>query len=250
MIGSTILNGAPLNEAGDGGRFMNGVDLVTAGAASLSLLVDAAGFDPLEIGPVQTLYDVKYIDPQSANPLEIGPFVAQNGTPFAFAPAGLDLARTATHSALMGPPPVTVDATGATPMEVGALTILPSVIEVNAQSANPWETGDLRTGLALLAASSQPIEVGQLASGWSLGAQGASPFDLGDLALRFQISVGGADFGASGQHSVIAASVVLLANGAMPLEIGSLGAGATTLYARPSYPLQIGAITVTRAAAC
>lgn len=228
MIGSTVLNGAPLNEAGDGGRFMSGVDLVTAGAASLSLLVDAAG----------------------AAPLEIGPFVAQNGVPFAFSPAGLDLARTATHSALLGPPPVTVDATGATPMEVGALTVLPSLIEVNAQSATPWETGDLRTGLALLAASSQPIEVGQLASGWSLGAQGASPFDMGDLALRFHASVGGADFGVSGQHSVIAAGAVLLANGAMPLEIGSLNTGATTLYAHPSYPLQIGAITVSRAATC
>lgn len=247
MIGSTVLNGTALNEAGDGGRFMSGVNLVTAGMASLSLLVDAAGFDPLGVGPIQAL---AYISPQSANPLEIGPFVAQNGTPFAFAPAGLDLARTATHSALLGPPPVTVDATGAAPMEVGALTVLPSLIEVDAQSATPWETGDLRTGLALLAASAQPIEIGPLASGWSLVAQGASPLAIGNLALRFQVSMGGAEVGVSGQHSVIAAGVVLLANGAMPLEIGPLGAGATTLYARPSYPLQIGAITVSRAATC
>lgn len=247
MIGSTVLNGAPLNEAGDGGRFMSGVNLVTAGMASLYLLVDAAGFDPLEIGPVQAM---TYIDPQSANPLEIGPFVAQNGVPFSFSPAGLSLGNTATHSAMLGQPPVTVDATGATPMEVGALTVLPSLIEVNAQSANPWETGDLRTGLALLAASSQPIEIGPLASGWSLGAQGASPLAIGGLALRFQVSVGGAEVGSIGQHSVIAAGATLLASGAMPLEIGPLGTGAATLYAHPSYPLQIGAITMSRSATC
>lgn len=228
MIGSTVLNGAPLNEAGDSGRFMSGVDLVAAGAASLSLLVDVAG----------------------AAPLEIGPFVAQNGVPFAFAPAGLDLARTDTHNALMGPPPVTVDATGATPMEVGAPTVLRSLIEVNAQSANPLEIGSLRAGMALLATSSQPIEVGPLASGWSLSAQGAAPLAIGGLALRFQVSVGGAEVGGIGQHSVIAAGATLLANGAMPLEIGPLGAGATTLYAHPSYPLQIGVITVSRSATC
>ena len=228
MIGSTVLNDAPLNEVSDSGRFLSGVNLMTAGAASLSVLVEVGGSDPLGIGP----------------------FVVQNGVPFAFAPAGLDLARTATHSTLMGPPPVTVDATGATPMEVGALTVLRSLIEVNAQSANPLETGSLRTGLALLATSSQPVEVGPLASGWSLSAQGAAPLAIGGLALRFQVSVGGAEVGVIGQHSVIAAGATLLADGAMPLEIGPLGAGAATLYAHPSYPLQIGAITVSRSATC
>jgi len=213
MIGSTVLNGAALNEAG----------------------TDA---------------EPRFVDAVGASPLEIGPLTAQNGVPFAWTPAGVDLVRTTPHSALMGPVPVTVDATGARPLVIGDLTAIPGAIVVDAQSATPWETGDLRTGLALLAASSQPIEIGPLASGWSLGAQGASPFDLGDLALRFQVSVGGADLGASGQHSVIAAGVALLANGAAPLEIGPLGDGAVTLYAHPSYPLQIGAITVLRAATC
>lgn len=213
MIGSTVLNGAALNEAG-------------------------ADAEP------------RFVDAVGASPLEIGPLTAQNGVPFAWTPAGVDLVRTTPHSALMGPVPVTVDAAGVRPLVIGDLTAIPGAIVVDAQSATPWETGDLRTGLALLAASAQPMEFGSLALGWSLGAQGASPFDLGDLALRFQISVGGADLGASGQHSVIAAGVALLANGAAPLEIGPLGDGAVTLYAHPSYPLQIGAITVSRAATC
>lgn len=216
MIGSTVLNGAALNEAG-------------------------ADAEP------------RFVDAVGASPLEIGPLTAQNGVPFAWTPAGVDLVRTALHSALLGPVPVpvTVDAAGVRPLLIGDLTAIPGAIVVDAQSATPWETGDLRTtGLALLAESAHPIEIGPLASGWSLGAQGASPFDLGDMALRFQVRVGGADFGASGQHSAIASGVALLANGAAPLEIGPLGAGATTLYAHPSYPLQIGAITVSRAATC
>ena len=212
MIGSTVLNGAALNESGEA--------------------------------------EPRFLDAVGALPLEIGPLTAQNGVPFAWTPAGVDLVRTDSHSALLGPVPVTVDAAGVRPLVIGDLTAVPGAIVVDAQSANPWETGDLRTGLALLAASAQPIEIGPLASGWSLGAQGAAPLAIGDLALRFQVSVGGTEVGVIGQHSVIAAGATLLADGAMPLEIGPLGAGAATLYAHPSYPLQIGAITVSRSATC
>ena len=212
MIGSTVLNGAALNESGEA--------------------------------------EPRFLDAVGALPLEIGPLTAQNGVPFAWTPAGVDLVRTDSHSALLGPVPVTVDAAGVRPLVIGDLTAVPGAIVVDAQSANPWETGDLRTGLALLAASAQPIEIGPLASGWSLGAQGAAPLAIGGLALRFQVSVGGTEVGVIGQHSVIAAGATLLADGAMPLEIGPLGAGAATLYAHPSYPLQIGAITVSRSATC
>ena len=252
MIGSTVLNGAPLNEAGDGGRFMSGVDIVSAGTVVISVYASANSAAPLEVGPIQALYDVSYIDPQSANPLEIGPFVAQNGVPFSFSPDGLSLGRTGLHSVLHGqPPPVlTVEASSVRPLEIGELTAILAGTVVDAQSATPLEIGSLGMGVAVIVASSQPIEFGALTHAESVTAQAARPLEIGGAGVRFRIAAGGLSLGTSGLLSVVSADAEVRANSATPLEIGDLGGFGMGICARSFYPLQIGAITVSRATTC
>ena len=286
-----LINGATINGEEDGGGVIRfaGMDVVVAGTAMASMSVDVGSAQPLEIGNLSAVFPIALdgLDlgvsgthsglfqkplpflgmdvvaagtaaasvvamPESARPLEIGPFRAQNGVDVAFTPSGLNIVRTGLHGAIAGQPlpVIAVQVAGARPLEIGDLALAREGAVVEPASAKPLEIGALATGIALAVASARPLEIGGIRTAVVVSAASALPLEMGGMTTRCSVAPAGFGIGATGAHSAGAASIVIQVESAQPLEMGGFGSLGFAAFARSARPLEIGALSIDRGSAC
>lgn len=207
-----------------------GIELVTAGVATVHVVVVAVGARPLEIGAPR----------------------ARNGVDVEARPAGLDLVRSGLHSAFLAQPApaMTVEAAGTRPLQMGVPGAHLGSVTVDAPGYHALEMGDPATGVAAQAVGHAAMEFGQPSTGIVVIGRGGVALDMGAPALRFRISVTGFDFGISGKHSALVAPTEVFASGAHPMEFGNPLAPTVVVFGRQSFPMQLGQPSLDRGATC
>lgn len=286
-----LINGETINGEEDGGGVISfaGLDVGVAGTAVVRVPVDVGSAYPTEFGDLATAFPIAPAGldvgisgthsglfqkplpfdgldlgvagvpsvrvtayPQSAQPLEFGPFRAQNGVDVEVTPSGLNIGRTGLHGAIAGQPaPVlAVQVASVRPLEIGALSVVRSGTVVEPASALPLEIGPLATGIALTVAGAHPLEIGGINTAVVVSVQSATPVQMGGMTTQSSVAPAGIDIGVSGTHSANADGITIHVGSAQPLELGGFGALGFAAYVRSARPMKIGPISIDRGSAC
>lgn len=230
-----------------------GLDAVSSGTAIAvyDALITPAGLDAVTPG-VAAVAGV-YVAPGSY-PVELGNHRIRQGIDVEITPAGMDAVRSGLHLVVRGMPPAdgVYPAAGARPVEMGGGIVRPGTIAAVAPGARPVEVGQPGTQVAGIAPGAYPVEVGSVgAPRTAVSAPGARPVELGQPSAQISITVGGLDPVRGGTHAVQLGGADFPCPGAYPVELGDFGTPPrVTARAPQHFPVQLGAHTIQREAAC
>lgn len=276
-----IINGAPINEEGDGSGprlgHADGIDLVSwelasgyaltsvpEGPVALKLgeitrilhntdkYLEPVGMDLVQYDPPVVSIDVAGPEDQVA--LEIGkPVKIRLGTDRAIPVAGRDLVRVGTVNALYEQPGgnSTVAFPGARPFELGAPAIARGPVAVQAGDAEPLEFGGAEVRVTVRPAAGSPLEFGDIAIAARVGAAPAEPLEFGVAQIMLKlVASAGLDLVSAGTPQIYIDDYAVQAAGVVALEFG--GAGAVDGVARPRsfMPLAVGRPSIDRGLTC
>ena len=288
-MGYPLINGAPLNDSGQGGLSLQGLDLVTGGGATVVLSPTVGSSAPLELGLVAvkaTIYPsgldlvttathtarfdalirpagidlvtagtamaATTVSALSATPLEFGAAKVQLGTDQAVRPDGWDLVRAGAVSALVGQPlPIVfVEVGSARPLELGNPTIAMGGLAVDAASANPLTLGQPTIKQVVSVGGALAMEMGAPHTAAVVEALSAAPMQIGTPALVTHAKAMGLDLVRHGVAVADRGAVEVFVSEAQVLEMSEAGPFQQYAIARAAFPLQIGVPSIQRGATC
>lgn len=183
---------------------------------------------------------------------EIGDARVRNGVDVAVLPQGLEAGREGLHMAMAEQPaPIPVVTVGsAKAAEFGAFKVALTTITVDATGASAAEIGAIGIVPVAMAAGTKAAEFGDLSLGGAMVASSGHAAEFGPLTFRTSHILGGMEAGRQGRHAAGAAPIVVDALGGHAAEIGDVMAFGATAYARQSRAAEAGHLQIGRGATC
>lgn len=288
-MGYPLINGAPLNDSGQGGLSLQGLDLVTGGGATVVLSPTVGSSAPLELGLVAvkaTIYPsgldlvttathtarfdalirpagidlvtagtamaATTVSALSATPLEFGAAKVQLGTDQAVLPDGQDLVRAGAVSALSSQPApiIYVEAGPARPLEFGNPAIARGGLAVGIASANPLALGQPTTRQTALVGGATTMEAGSPCAATAAEVRPAVPMQVGVPRLRAHVEAEGFDLVRAGTAVASRGAVEAFVVGVQVLDLAEAEPLQHPVFVRPSFPFGVGGASIYRGVSC